>query len=91
MECIEFAPASAGVAGSVEGIETLVTTPFYTVHKICRGTLPAAGVCRVVMALEGDTAVGSLRLRPGGVALVPAGVDASVRTEGVALAFGLSQ
>lgn len=91
LECIEFARASAGVSGSGEGTETLVTTPFYTVHKICRGTLPGAGVCRVVMALEGETTVGSLRLRPGGVALVPAGVDASVRTEGVALAFGLSQ
>ena len=91
LACIDFSPASAGVSGETGGAGPLVATPFYTVYKICRGTLAEAGVCRIVMALEGDAEVGSCRLRPGGVALIPACLDAPVRAQGVALAFGISQ
>ena len=91
LACIDFSPASAGVRGSAAGSETLVTTPFYTVRRVCGGLWAGDGACSVVMALEGETAVGPCTLRPGGVALVPACLDAPVRTEGVALVFGLSQ
>lgn len=91
LACIDYSPADGGVSGSGARDQTLVTTPYYSVHKVSGGSRPGDGVCSVVMGLEGETAVGTCTLRAGGVALVPACLDASVRTDGVALVFGLSQ
>ncbi|MCW5775220.1 MAG: class I mannose-6-phosphate isomerase [Phycisphaeraceae bacterium] len=91
MACIDFKPAPRAVKFVGEGTVPMASTAFYSVTAAGRGTTEVAGECTVVICAAGRIAVGDLRLKAGGVALVPASVGIRVdHTEGAALLVGLA-
>ena len=91
MACIDFRPAPRAVKFFGDGTVPMVSTAFYSVTAVGRGTTEVSGACTVVICAAGRVAVGETRLKAGGVALVPAGVGLRVdHTEGVALLVRLA-